>query len=105
MEEKVGVFSGTLEPVENPEGIADIGANGEQGEPPEILIKKLRANTAKDADEKNPQEPVLDLRQFAFSRGLTSVKRAGFEAWLLNNILGVRHTAAEFDVLLKEFER
>ena len=49
--------------------------------------------------------PVLDLRQFSFSRGLSSVKRAGFEAWLLNNILGVRHTVAEFDALLKEFER
>ena len=105
MEEKVGVLEKTLEPIENPEGIADIGANGEPGEPPAVLVKKLRAKTAKTAAEENPQEPVLSLRQFAFSRGLTSVKRAGFEAWLLSNILGVRHTATEFDVLLKEFER
>lgn len=95
MEEK------TLELVENPEGISDISVNEEQSEP----AKKPREKAVKTAGEEKPQEPVLDVRQFAFSRGLTSVKRAGFKTWLLNNILGVRHTAAEFDALLKEFER
>lgn len=88
MEEKMDV----LEKTQESEGI---------GEP----AKKTREKAVKNAVEEKPQEPVLDLRQFAFSRGLTSVKRAGFEAWLLNNILGVRHTVTEFDALLKEFER
>lgn len=101
MEEKTDVLEKTQEPVENPEGISDTGTNGEQGEP----AKKPRAKAVKTAGEEKPQEPVLDSRQFAFSRGLTSIKRAGFEAWLLANIRGMRHTAAEFDALLKEFER
>ena len=88
MEEKMEV----LEKTQEFEGI---------GEP----TKKPREKAVKNAVEENPQEPVLDSRQFAFSRGLTSVKRTGFEAWLLNNVLGVRHTVSEFDALLKEFER
>lgn len=101
MEEKTDVLEKTQEPVENPEGISDIGTNREQGEP----AKMTHAKAVKTAVEEKLQEPVLDSRQFAFSRGLTSVKRAGFETWILNNRLGVRHTAAEFDALLKEFER
>ena len=98
MEEKTGVLEKTTEVT------ADIGANEEQNDH-DVTVKKSHVKAVKPVDEEKLQELVLDLRQFAFSRGLTSVKMAGFEAWLLNNILGVRHTAAEFDVLLKEFER
>ena len=83
MEEKIDVLEKTQEYEENVE-----------------LVKKSREKAVKNAVEENPQEPVLDLRQFSFSRGLTSVKRAGFEAWLLSNILGVRHTVSEFAALL-----